>query len=88
MTRVSPVIPDLKQGFFKCVTCGATAEVMIDRGRIDEPAACPHCRGKGCLDMVHNRCLFMDKQMVRLQETPDEIPEGETPQVTAPAQAA
>jgi DNA replication licensing factor MCM4 len=80
VTRVSPVIPDLKQGFFKCALCGDTAEVMIDRGRIDEPTSCPNCRNKFCMEMVHNRCLFMDKQMVRLQETPDEIPEGETPQ--------
>jgi DNA replicative helicase MCM subunit Mcm2 (Cdc46/Mcm family) len=27
VTRVSPVIPDLKQGFFQCYTCRATAEV-------------------------------------------------------------
>lgn len=25
------------------------------------------------------RCIFTDKQLVRLQETPDEVPEGETP---------
>lgn len=56
------------------------AQVTIDRGRIDEPTSCPNCKNKFCLEMVHNRCLFSDKQMVRLQETPDEIPEGETPQ--------
>lgn len=80
VTRVSAVIPDLKQGFFVCSLCHATCEVMIDRGRIEEPKACPNCSHKFCMAMVHNRCLFMDKQMIRLQETPDEIPEGETPQ--------
>lgn len=25
------------------------------------------------------RSIFADKQLVRMQETPDEIPEGETP---------
>ena len=29
--------------------------------------------------MYTTSCLFTDKQLVRLQETPDEIPEGETP---------
>jgi len=53
---------------------------MIDRGRIDEPTSCPNCKNKFCMEMVHNRSLFSDKQMVRLQETPDDIPEGETPQ--------
>ncbi|KAL6211507.1 hypothetical protein ACLB2K_016731 [Fragaria x ananassa] len=31
------------------------------------------------MTLVHNRCRFTDKQIVRLQETPDEIPEGGTP---------
>jgi len=29
--------------------------------------------------MVHNRSSFADKQQVKLQETPEHIPEGETP---------
>ena len=29
--------------------------------------------------MEHNRSTYHDKQMVRLQETPDEVPAGETP---------
>ena len=80
VTRVSPVIPDLVVGFFKCILCNQTAEVMIDRGQIDEPQSCPNCRNKFCMDYIHNRCGFSDKQMIRLQETPGDIPEGETPQ--------
>lgn len=80
VTRVSPVIPDLKQGFFRCSVCDTTTNVMINRGRIEEPSSCPNCQSKLSMEMVHNRCHYSDKQMVRLQETPDEIPEGETPQ--------
>lgn len=29
--------------------------------------------------LVHNRCTFSDKQVCRLQETPDETPDGQTP---------
>lgn len=29
--------------------------------------------------LVHNLCLFADKQVVKLQEAPDNVPEGETP---------
>lgn len=28
----------------------------------------------------YNRCIFSDRQVVKLQETPDAIPQGETPQ--------
>jgi DNA replication licensing factor MCM4 len=31
------------------------------------------------MSLVHNRCTFLDKQWIKLQETPDDIPEGETP---------
>eukprot|EP01034_Spumella_vulgaris_P029541 gene29539-36607_t len=69
--RVSSIIPDLKQAFFRCFCCHDTVDVMIHLGRIEEPPRCTKCNKLGC--------LFTDKQMIRLQETPDEIPEGETP---------
>lgn len=31
------------------------------------------------MQLVHNRCIFSDKQICRLQETPDETPDGQTP---------
>ncbi|KAK4752091.1 hypothetical protein SAY87_020889 [Trapa incisa] len=50
-------------------------------GRIVEPTRCPkdECAAQNSMSLVHNRCSFADKQIVRLQETPDEIPEGRTP---------
>ncbi len=29
---------------------------------------------------MHAQCIFTDKQIVKLQELPDSVPEGETPQ--------
>lgn len=29
--------------------------------------------------IVHNRCGFADKQIIKLQETPDNVPDGQTP---------
>ncbi len=79
VVRCSSIIPDLKQAFFRCFVCNAVAEVGIDRGRIEEPSSCPACQTLAAMELIHNRCGFTDKQMIRLQETPDEIPEGETP---------
>jgi len=31
------------------------------------------------MQIVHNRCAFEDKQVIKLQETPDAIPAGQTP---------
>jgi len=30
------------------------------------------------MELIHNRSLFVDKQMVKIQEAPEDIPEGET----------
>lgn len=31
-------------------------------------------------EMIHNFCMFSDKQHIKMQETPECVPEGETPQ--------
>jgi DNA replication licensing factor MCM4 len=77
--RTSPVIPDMRRAYFRCTACGAGTEKDIDNGKITEPGACDDCNAKHTLEIVHNRCLFMDKQYIKLQETPESIPEGETP---------
>ena len=79
VVRTSPIIPDLKVAFFQCTICGQTEQITIDRGRITEPTSCPTCHVRHGYSMIHNRCYFSDKQMVRVQETPDEVPAGETP---------
>ena len=77
--RCSPIIPDLKLAFFRCCVCHHNTEVMINQGRIDEPTKCDGCNMAGSMELIHNRCSFTDKQLIRLQEVADEVPEGETP---------
>ncbi|TFK32059.1 cell division control protein 54 [Crucibulum laeve] len=79
--RATPVIPDMKVAFFRCGTCSHTVQGEIDRGKITEPARCPRdvCASVGTMTLVHNRCEFADRQVIRLQETPDAVPDGQTP---------
>ena len=79
--RASAVIPDMRVAFFACTTpgCGHTVRVENDRGRIDVPPICPSCNAKASLAIVHNRSVFNDKQLIKLQETPESVPDGETP---------
>jgi DNA replication licensing factor MCM4 len=71
----------MKVAFFRCLTCNHTVQVEIDRGKIDEPAVCTRdvCASPGSMQLVHNRCEFADRQVIRLQETPDAVPDGQTP---------
>ncbi|KAF5745427.1 DNA replication licensing factor MCM4-like [Tripterygium wilfordii] len=80
--RCSSIIPEIREAIFRCLVCGYYSDpIVVDRGRISEPATClkQECLAKNSMTLVHNRCRFADKQIVRLQETPDEIPEGGTP---------
>ncbi|KAL3912385.1 MAG: hypothetical protein SGILL_006904, partial [Bacillariaceae sp.] len=79
IVRCSPIIPDLKVAHFTCCVCGYDHQVSVDRGRVEEPKQCPSCSTKESFQLMHNRCFFNDKQLVRLQETPDQVPAGQTP---------
>ncbi|EEQ38903.1 putative DNA replication licensing factor [Clavispora lusitaniae] len=79
--RASAIVPDMKVAFFKCSACDHTLAVEIDRGVISEPTKCPRavCGQVNSMALVHNRSSFADKQVVKLQETPDMVPAGQTP---------
>lgn len=80
--RSSSIIPEIREAVFRCLVCGYFSDpIIVDRGKISEPPTClkQECLAKNSMTLVHNRCRFADKQIVRLQETPDEIPEGGTP---------
>jgi DNA replication licensing factor MCM4 len=71
----------MKVAFFRCLTCSHSDQVDIDRGKIEEPLRCPRevCGSVGTMSLIHNRCEFADRQVIRLQETPDAVPDGQTP---------
>jgi len=77
--RASDLIPEMSSAHFQCSVCRNTADVDIERGRIAEPTLCSHCNTNHSFTLVHNRSTFTDKQMVKLQESPDDMPAGQTP---------
>lgn len=81
VTRTSGVIPDQSLALFCCTQCGSEEVSWNDRGKVNEPSKCPNpaCQAKFSMQMVYNRSCFLDKQLMKMQENPNEIPEGETP---------
>ncbi|XP_005096782.1 DNA replication licensing factor mcm4-A [Aplysia californica] len=77
--RTSSLIPEMREAFFQCHVCQNTTSVEIDRGRIAEPTLCTNCNTKFSYQMIHNRSQFSDKQMVKMQESPEDMPPGQTP---------
>jgi len=77
--RTSTLIPEMREGFFRCSVCQYEMSVEIERGRINEPNCCPKCKTQFSMVLIHNRCFFTDRQLVKLQESPDDMPAGQTP---------
>jgi DNA replication licensing factor MCM4 len=68
--RLSNLIPEMAEAFFKCSVCLATCTVKLERGRILEPTLCQTCNTNHSYELIHNRCTFFDKQLIKLQESP------------------
>ncbi len=71
----------MRVAYFVCGKCNQPHTVENIKGRISEPRRCPReeCSAQDSMVLIHNRCLFSDKQVVKIQETPDAIPDGQTP---------
>ncbi|KAF4095643.1 DNA replication licensing factor MCM4 [Onychostoma macrolepis] len=80
--RTSQLIPEMQEAFFRCQVCAFNTRVEVDRGRIAEPAVCRNCNTTHSMALVHNRSIFSDKQMIKLQESPEDMPAGQTPHTT------
>lgn len=79
VTRTSSIIPDLTVATFGCEVCGAEEMVPAACGRLAEPVECTSCAKKWTMKLLHNRCFFLNRQLIKMQENPNAIPEGETP---------
>lgn len=77
--RASNLMPEMNEALFRCSVCHLEASVEVERGRIAEPTLCTNCNTNHSFALVHNRSRFSDKQMVKLQESPDDMPPGQTP---------
>ena len=79
VVRTSPVNPDMAQAFFKCEACNFTVEVDVYKGRINEPNICAHCKASKTMVLIHNRSRYTTRQLWKVQESPDDMPPGQTP---------
>jgi DNA replication licensing factor MCM4 len=77
--RSSEIIPEMREAHFKCSVCESRENSILIRNKINEPTECKNCKSKLSFELIHNRSLFNDKQHVKIQETPEHMPEGETP---------
>jgi len=80
--RCSDLMPDMMKALFRCSVedCKHEVEVHLNHWNIEEPKRCEGCGASHSFEIIHNECTFADRQILKLQETPELVPEGETPQ--------
>jgi replicative DNA helicase Mcm len=76
--RSSEVKPLAKKVAYKCTNCGVVTESLLKGLVLKKPGKCSAC-GEKELEMDPENSIFIDFQMVRLQELPEDLPAGQLP---------
>ncbi|OHT08484.1 MCM2/3/5 family protein [Tritrichomonas foetus] len=83
VTRTSSVIPDLTDAALRCRQCNHIEMIPVTHGAATDPGKCVACGGTNTYDIDHALGRFTDRQHMKIQESPESIPQGETPQSIA-----
>ena len=78
VVRSSEVKPLAKKVAYKCMNCNTVTEAQLKGLVIKKPVKCSACSEKE-LEMDPESSLFIDFQLVRLQELPEDLPAGQLP---------
>ena len=78
--RESEIYPEMKRAHFACCQCAHTVIVDLENARVKEPEKCQSCHQLKTFELMHNYCQFTDKQYIKIQELPELVSDGETPQ--------
>ncbi len=78
VVRSSEVKPLAKKIGYRCLNCGKITEAQLQGLVLKKPLKCIECSEKE-LEMDPDTSIFIDFQMVRLQELPEDLPAGHLP---------
>jgi replicative DNA helicase Mcm len=78
VVRSSEVKPLAKKVVYRCTSCAELFDSQLKGLILKKPLKCPKC-GEREFDMNAENSIFIDFQMVRLQELPEDLPAGQLP---------
>jgi replicative DNA helicase Mcm len=85
VSKASVVKPILKTGAFRCRYCGDTQLIEQTGQRLVTPESCRDktCRGskRPSFELVPEESVYMDYQILGVQEKPEDLPPGQLPRV-------
>ncbi|RQH00727.1 cell division protein [Natrarchaeobius oligotrophus] len=78
--KATDVRPKIEEAAFECQLCGTLTRVPQSSGNFQEPHECQGCERQGPFRVNFDQSEFVDSQKLRIQESPEGLRGGETPQ--------
>ncbi|RKD93531.1 minichromosome maintenance protein MCM [Halopiger aswanensis] len=78
--KATDVRPKIEDAAFECQLCGTLTRVPQSSGDFQEPHECQGCERQGPFQVNFDQSEFVDSQKLRIQESPEGLRGGETPQ--------
>lgn len=78
--KATDVRPKIQQAAFECQRCGTLTRIPQTGGDFQEPHQCQGCERQGPFRINFDQSEFIDAQKLRVQESPEGLRGGETPQ--------
>src|SRR6056297_272124 len=78
--KATDVRPKVEEAAFECQLCGTLTRVPQSTGDFQEPHECQGCERQGPFRVNFDQSEFIDSQKLRIQESPEGLRGGETPQ--------
>jgi len=78
--KATDVRPKVITAAFECQRCGTLTRIPQDSGDFQEPHECQGCERQGPFQINYDQSEFIDAQKLRVQESPEGLRGGETPQ--------
>jgi replicative DNA helicase Mcm len=80
IVRTSDVKPLAVEVAFKCVKCGHVNREPQDKMILKRPRRCEECEETRNFELLEKESVFVDYQVLKMQELPEELPPGQLPQ--------
>ncbi|MFB6134123.1 MAG: LAGLIDADG family homing endonuclease [Halanaeroarchaeum sp.] len=77
--KATDVRPKIEEAAFECQRCGTLTHIP-QSGGFQEPHECQGCERQGPFQINYDQSTFIDAQKIRVQESPEGLSGGETPQ--------
>jgi replicative DNA helicase Mcm len=78
--KATNVRPKIQEAAFECQRCGTLTYIPQSSGDFQEPHECQGCERQGPFQINFDQSEFVDSQKIRVQESPEGLRGGETPQ--------